>query len=111
MASAGTPVTLAACASVYGSTASRYASNPVVARAMKARFSRPAARISRPMALARAMSEPTSIPSHPSAHRSEEHTSELQSHHDLVCRLLLEKKKHKTILDQHRSPDHDRIDY
>src|SRR5437773_2616426 len=27
----------------------------------------------------------------PSA-RSEEHTSELQSHHDLVCRLLLEKK-------------------
>src|SRR5437773_10505302 len=28
--------------------------------------------------------------------RSEEHTSELQSHHDLVCRLLLEKKKKKT---------------
>src|SRR5437773_8615423 len=29
--------------------------------------------------------------------RSEEHTSELQSHHDLVCRLLLEKKnKHQT---------------
>src|SRR5437667_8031855 len=28
--------------------------------------------------------------------RSEEHTSELQSHHDLVCRLLLEKKKEKT---------------
>src|SRR5437773_12101306 len=26
-------------------------------------------------------------------HRSEEHTSELQSHHDIVCRLLLEKKK------------------
>src|SRR5574343_1379892 len=25
--------------------------------------------------------------------RSGEHTSELQSHHDLVCRLLLEKKK------------------
>src|SRR5437773_7547808 len=25
--------------------------------------------------------------------RSEEHTSELQSHHDLVCRLLLEQKK------------------
>src|SRR5471032_1392766 len=25
--------------------------------------------------------------------RSEEHTSELQSHHELVCRLLLEKKK------------------
>src|SRR5437773_6933705 len=29
------------------------------------------------------------------ASRSEEHTSELQSHHDLVCRLLLEKKKKK----------------
>src|SRR5437773_9753045 len=28
--------------------------------------------------------------------RSEEHTSELQSHHDLVCRLLLEKKKQTT---------------
>ena len=28
--------------------------------------------------------------------RSEEHTSELQSHHDLVCRLLPEKKKTKT---------------
>src|SRR5437773_9615769 len=28
-------------------------------------------------------------------YRSEEHTSELQSHHDLVCRLLLEKKKKK----------------
>src|SRR5919199_2378376 len=27
--------------------------------------------------------------------RSEEHTSELQSHSDLVCRLLLEKKKSK----------------
>src|SRR5260370_11711758 len=28
--------------------------------------------------------------------RSEEHTSELQSHLNLVCRLLLEKKKHNT---------------
>src|SRR5438034_1452847 len=34
--------------------------------------------------------------------RSEEHTSELQSHSDLVCRLLLEKKKNKrlTITDR-----------
>src|SRR6266496_3594862 len=31
--------------------------------------------------------------SSPSATRSEEHTSELQSRRDLVCRLLLEKKK------------------
>src|SRR4051812_49475912 len=31
--------------------------------------------------------------------RSEEHTSELQSHVNLVCRLLLEKKKKKTTYD------------
>src|SRR5438034_7200779 len=31
--------------------------------------------------------------------RSEEHTSELQSHSDLVCRLLLEKKKKKKKID------------
>src|SRR5438034_10816267 len=31
----------------------------------------------------------------PFEYRSEEHTSELQSHSDLVCRLLLEKKKKK----------------
>src|SRR5690606_41110141 len=31
----------------------------------------------------------------PSSGRSEEHTSELQSRENLVCRLLLEKKKHK----------------
>src|SRR5260221_5946930 len=29
--------------------------------------------------------------------RSEEHTSELQSHSDLVCRLLLEKKNKNTL--------------
>src|SRR5437588_6358422 len=33
--------------------------------------------------------------------RSEEHTSELQSHSDLVCRLLLEKKKKRHIKDRH----------
>src|SRR5437588_9066066 len=32
---------------------------------------------------------------HSDRQRSEEHTSELQSHSDLVCRLLLEKKKKK----------------
>src|SRR5438034_7897915 len=32
-----------------------------------------------------------------SVQRSEEHTSELQSHSDLVCRLLLEKKKKTSI--------------
>src|SRR5438034_2918005 len=34
--------------------------------------------------------------------RSEEHTSELQSHSDLVCRLLLEKKKKKKHQSRHR---------
>src|SRR5947207_9655005 len=34
-----------------------------------------------------------SLDGSPHATRSEEHTSELQSHSDLVCRLLLEKKK------------------
>src|SRR5438034_1451283 len=32
------------------------------------------------------------VVTHDVPHRSEEHTSELQSHSDLVCRLLLEKK-------------------
>src|SRR6266496_5461400 len=38
--------------------------------------------------------------------RSEEHTSELQSRRDLVCRLLLEKKKkqNKTI-EEHNKPN------
>src|SRR5690349_23061998 len=31
------------------------------------------------------------------ADRSEEHTSELQSRRDLVCRLLLEKKNHRIV--------------
>src|SRR5437773_6613023 len=35
------------------------------------------------------------LPGYRIVRRSEEHTSELQSHHDLVCRLLLEKKKKK----------------
>src|SRR5438034_3940836 len=43
----------------------------------------------------------------PEAPRSEEHTSELQSHSDLVCRLLLEKKKKKrSIAFHHISQNH-----
>src|SRR5271154_5091135 len=34
----------------------------------------------------------------PPSERSEEHTSELQSHVNLVCRLLLEKKQHTKVL-------------
>src|SRR5437667_408438 len=56
------------------------------------------AKISRPspnlMVLPLMVFEPSRA-SQPSTARSEEHTSELQSHHDLVCRLLLEKKKKK----------------
>src|SRR5260221_6745717 len=35
--------------------------------------------------------------------RSEEHTSELQSHSDLVCRLLLEKKKTTARVHRHHA--------
>src|SRR5438132_6622302 len=38
-----------------------------------------------------------------SLRRSEEHTSELQSHSDLVCRLLLEKKKKQNKLKKYHS--------
>src|SRR5437773_8942123 len=41
--------------------------------------------------------------------RSEEHTSELQSHHDLVCRLLLEKKKKKQKTTQQTTLQHNNI--
>src|SRR4051812_13796575 len=40
-------------------------------------------------------SESSSAPAKGDGTRSEEHTSELQSHVNLVCRLLLEKKKKK----------------
>src|SRR5690242_21596626 len=44
--------------------------------------------------------------------RSEEHTSELQSHVNLVCRLLLEKKKKKKItiyITQRKTKDVDNV--
>src|SRR5438132_10892193 len=44
--------------------------------------------------------------------RSEEHTSELQSHSDLVCRLLLEKKKKREREEQaQRKQRHRRCTY
>src|SRR5436190_14961948 len=42
--------------------------------------------------------------------RSEEHTSELQSHSDLVCRLLLEKKK-KEPIPRHRNKKAPEVTY
>src|SRR5438132_9169193 len=44
----------------------------------------------------RLLSKRGNSPTASSKFRSEEHTSELQSHSDLVCRLLLEKKKRNT---------------
>src|SRR5438132_2979178 len=41
-----------------------------------------------------------------SGHRSEEHTSELQSHSDLVCRLLLEKKNNTDKRSSKTSKNH-----
>src|SRR5690349_23651272 len=43
----------------------------------------------------KASGKPFLILTNNSIYRSEEHTSELQSRRDLVCRLLLEKKKKK----------------
>src|SRR5438034_5418264 len=40
-----------------------------------------------------------------SCRRSEEHTSELQSHSDLVCRLLLEKKKKQRDITRQQRTD------
>src|SRR5438034_5402600 len=50
--------------------------------------------------------------SNKSSVRSEEHTSELQSHSDLVCRLLLEKKKKKLIICNYKlvQTDGSRVD-
>src|SRR5690554_7559132 len=52
-----------------------------------------AARARTPVRVARA-----GRPARATRTRSEEHTSELQSRPHLVCRLLLEKKKNKTVL-------------
>src|SRR5437588_9532860 len=49
-----------------------------------------------PASLERLDRELDALVRHERRHRSEEHTSELQSHSDLVCRLLLEKKKKKS---------------
>src|SRR5207248_9943950 len=55
---------------------------------------------------ARARQSSVSAPSRKG--RSEEHTSELQSPYDLVCRLLLEKKKKTWYDDAPKTPKHNR---
>src|SRR3712207_7257745 len=51
------------------------------------------------LALTRVTSKASTISRTEKTSRSEEHTSELQSRQYLVCRLLLEKKKKKEIID------------
>src|SRR5690606_40966819 len=46
---------------------------------------------------------PRWIPAHACLSRSEEHTSELQSRENLVCRLLLEKKTHTVLAESRKS--------
>src|SRR2546430_10152490 len=65
-------------------------------RACIARADAPAAQVSTPARWAR-----TTSPATLQTLRSEEHTSELQSQSNLVCRLLLEKKKHDTHHPKH----------
>src|SRR2546430_4264630 len=45
----------------------------------------------------------------PGSRRSEEHTSELQSQSNLVCRLLLEKKKRRTLRPRIHESCHARV--
>src|SRR5438034_5250724 len=54
----------------------------------------------------RRLAESSHPPLRKTAGRSEEHTSELQSHSDLVCRLLLEKKKRKWWARETSHPQH-----
>src|SRR2546430_13550961 len=63
------------------------------------RQQRRAAQKSFPSRCARPLDEPRTL-----RQRSEEHTSELQSQSNLVCRLLLEKKKN--ITTTHHTPPH-----
>src|SRR5207248_9916398 len=64
------------------------------------RYRRPASWRIRRRAHARRRCRRPHRPAAGSAVRSEEHTSELQSPYDLVCRLLLEKKKNKVCLQR-----------
>src|SRR5437667_1460578 len=101
-----------ACAHAPARRCQRSARDPIAARRTAAcsrecvrltRISRPeeSVRRSRPRGTASARCVPN-------RKRSEEHTSELQSHHDLVCRLLLEKKKKTTLATWQREPLTDR---
>src|SRR2546430_4314392 len=55
-------------------------------------------RPSRPMPLATSWTSAPTFSQSSARKRSEEHTSELQSQSNLVCRLLLEKKNHLAVI-------------
>src|SRR6266540_5656029 len=65
-------------------------------------FRSPLSRLRTPLAM-RLWSRFHAVSRRVATRRSEEHTSELQSHHDLVCRLLLEKKKRNAQARHHRT--------
>src|SRR5260370_15111483 len=68
------------------------------------RFRRPGPHRLQDRGVQLAVQRPELLP--PGVGRSEEHTSELQSHLNLVCRLLLEKKKKKKVRN---TRDRDRL--
>src|SRR5688572_32610758 len=72
-------------------------SSDVCSSDLPCRADLPAARARRPHAGGPAVQLEVHHPLEGAEHRSEEHTSELQSQSNLVCRLLLEKKKNKDI--------------
>src|SRR5260370_26845760 len=57
----------------------------------------------RPVSLLEVLAEAGGLANDAGDTRSEEHTSELQSHLNLVCRLLLEKKKKTTVAEYHHT--------
>src|SRR5438034_7003836 len=80
-----------------GAQAAQQASKPPAKPAQQAP-AKPATQTPAKPASPTAAKPAAQVPAKPAptaAARSEEHTSELQSHSDLVCRLLLEKKKTK----------------
>src|SRR5256885_7997350 len=64
----------------------------------------PAAVMRGPVARGGGHGDGDQVGQHEGAERSEEHTSELQSPCNLVCRLLLEKKKNERIFSQAAKP-------
>src|SRR5256885_13312930 len=74
-------------------------------------FRSPADSAARVTSISRSASAPPCPrgPSWPHRRRSEEHTSELQSPCNLVCRLLLEKKKNKILLSDNSQSAHTNI--